>query len=313
MTPVIAETRDELAAALGPVPGGVALVPTMGALHEGHRSLIRKAGELADVVVVSIFVNPLQFGPGEDFARYPRTFEADRAICAAEGVSAIFAPAAEVMYPDRPEVTLAAGRMGTIVEGACRPGHFDGMLTVVMKLFNLVRPDFAVFGEKDAQQLALIRRMVRDLNVPVEVIGCPTVREADGLALSSRNRYLSPADRRTALSLSLALQSGAALAGLGASAVVRAARAVLDEAAKADPPFEPDYLVLVDPATFTEADDSYRGPAVLAVAGRVGGTHLIDNMPLTVGAAPNDRTGPITRPDQPDRPDQTSSPAPREA
>jgi pantoate--beta-alanine ligase len=295
-TPVIAATRDELAKALGPAPGRIALVPTMGALHEGHRSLIRRAREIADAVVVSVFVNPLQFGPDEDYDRYPRTFDADLAICEREGVSVVFAPAAETMYPGfpgRPEVTVSAGRMGTIVEGACRPGHFDGMLTVVLKLFNVVQPDLALFGEKDAQQLALIRRMVYDLNVPIEIIGCPTVREADGLALSSRNRYLSESERRTGLSLSRALRSGAeaAAAGEAASAVVRAARAVLDGAEKADPPFEPDYLVLVDPATFTEVGDSYRGPAVLAVAGRVGGTHLIDNVPMTIGSAPSDQPG----------------------
>ncbi|GAA4131995.1 pantoate--beta-alanine ligase [Actinomadura keratinilytica] len=283
MTPVIARTREELAAVRGGVTGRLALVPTMGALHEGHRSLIRRARELADTVVVSIFVNPLQFGPDEDFDRYPRTFAADVEACAAEGVDIVFAPTREVMYPTEPLVRLDSGPMGAVVEGVTRPGHFDGVLTVVLKLFNLVRPDLAVFGEKDAQQLALIRRMVADLDVPVEIVAGPTVRESDGLALSSRNRYLSAAERRTALALSQALRAGADAAAGGPSAVRQAARAVLDKAAAADPPLALDYLVLVDPATFTEVDDVHTGPAVLAVAGRVGATHLIDNVPLRFG------------------------------
>jgi pantoate--beta-alanine ligase len=252
------------------------MVPTMGALHEGHRSLIGRAGELADSVVVSIFVNPLQFGPNEDLDRYPRTFDADLAICAAEGVAVVFAPTLEVMYPVPNEITISAGRMGTIVEGACRPGHFDGVLTVVLKLFNLVRPDCVLFGEKDAQQLAVIRRMVTDLALSIEIVGCPTVREPDGLALSSRNRFLAPGERATALALSRALRAGASAPG--PSGALRAARAVLDEAVKSDPPLELDYLVLVDPATFTPVPDTFSGTAVLAVAGKVGSTHLIDNV-----------------------------------
>ncbi|WP_433329760.1 pantoate--beta-alanine ligase [Spirillospora sp. CA-294931] len=284
MTPVIAKTRAELAAVRADVRGTLALVPTMGALHEGHRSLIRKARQIADVVAVSIFVNPLQFGPGEDLDRYPRTFAADIEACAAEGVDLVFAPTREEMYPEEPQVTIASGQMGTIVEGATRPGHFDGMLTVVLKLMNVVRPDLAVFGEKDAQQLAMIRRMVADLNVPVRVVGGPTVRELDGLALSSRNRYLSAAERETALALSQALQAGADVAPGGPRAVLGAARAVLEKAAVLEPPLDLDYLVLVDPGTFTEVDDRHRGPAVLAVAGRVGGTHLIDNIPMQFGS-----------------------------
>lgn len=278
MTPVIARTREELAEARSQLKGTLALVPTMGALHEGHRSLIRHARSSADTVAVSIFVNPLQFGPGEDFDRYPRTFSADIEVCTAEGVDLVFAPSHSLMYPDSPQVTIRSGPMGEVVEGAARPGHFDGMLTVVLKLLNLVRPDEAVFGEKDAQQLAMIRRMVADLNVPVEVTGVPTVRELDGLALSSRNRYLSAADRRTALALSRALHAGADAAGEGPEAVIAAASAVL--AGPLDPPLDLDYLVLVDPATFTAITPPYSGPAVLAVAGRVGATHLIDNVPL---------------------------------
>jgi pantoate--beta-alanine ligase len=255
----------------------VAFVATMGALHEGHRSLIRKARELGDVVFVSIFINPLQFGPNEDLDRYPRTLEADLAVCREEGAEVVFVPTQDMIYPREPEVTVSSGRMGTIVEGACRPGHFDGVLTIVMKLFNLIRPEVAVFGEKDAQQLAVIRRMVADLELPVEVVGCPTVREPDRLALSSRNRFLSTTERATALALSRALWVGAQAVPAGPHEVVRAAQTILDEAVKADPPLELDYLVLVDQDTFTEVDETYTGTAVLAVAGRVGTTHLIDN------------------------------------
>ncbi|MEU8302971.1 pantoate--beta-alanine ligase [Actinomadura sp. NPDC048955] len=283
MTPVVARTREELARARSKAGGTLALVPTMGALHEGHLSLMRQARRSADAVAVSVFVNPLQFGPGEDFDRYPRTFAADLEACAAEGVDFVFAPAREVMYPDEPQVTVRSGPMGEVVEGAARPGHFDGMLTVVLKLLNLVRPDVAVFGEKDAQQLAMIRRMVADLNVPVEVVGAPTVREPDGLALSSRNRYLSGPERRTALALSRALRAGAGASASGPDAVLAAARAVLSEAEAADPPLALDYLVLVDPSTFTEITGPHAGRAVLAVAGRVGATHLIDNVPLQLG------------------------------
>ncbi|MCP2342873.1 pantoate--beta-alanine ligase [Actinomadura rupiterrae] len=280
---MIAKTREELAAVRSGVRGTLALVPTMGALHEGHRSLIRHARRAADAVAVSIFVNPLQFGPGEDFDRYPRTFAADLEACAAEGVDLVFAPTREVMYPREPMVTIEPGAMGRVVEGETRPGHFAGMLTVVAKLLNLVRPDVAVFGEKDAQQLAMIRRMAADLDLPVEIVGGPTVREPDGLALSSRNRYLAEDERRTALALSRALRAGADALGGGPSAVTGAARAVLAEAASAEPPLALDYLVLVDPATFTEVAEDHVGPAVLAVAGRVGSTHLIDNVPLEFG------------------------------
>jgi pantoate--beta-alanine ligase len=288
MTLVIARTREELTAARASF-GTVALVPTMGALHEGHRSLIRRARGLAGTVAVSIFVNPLQFGPGEDLDRYPRTFPDDLAICAEEEVGLVFAPTVEVMYPQGKGtgVTVSSGEMGTVVEGVTRPGHFDGVLTVVLKLFNLVKPEIAVFGEKDAQQLAVIRRMVADLNVPVWIDAAPTVREEDGLALSSRNRYLSAPERVTALSLSLALRMGAAAAPDGADKVLRAAKAVLSDAAEADPPLELDYLVLVEPTTFREVGEDYVGPAVLAVAGRVGSTHLIDNMPLYLAPAPH--------------------------
>jgi pantoate--beta-alanine ligase len=284
--PVVARSRGELARALAALRSGgehltVAFVPTMGALHAGHRSLLARARELADVVVASVYVNPLQFGPAEDLDRYPRTWEADLAMCADEGVALVFAPTDEVMYPEGragQQITVSAGRMGQGYEGAHRPGHFDGVLTVVLKLFQLVQPDVAVFGEKDAQQLALIRRMVRDLELPVHLVGAPTVRDGDGLALSSRNRYLSPTEREAALTLSRALRSGLAAAGDGPDAVRAAARAVLAE----EPAAVLDYLELVDPATFTRAGSEHIGPALLVVAARVGQTRLIDNVAVSL-------------------------------
>ncbi|MEV6154203.1 pantoate--beta-alanine ligase [Nonomuraea sp. NPDC052129] len=285
---IVAKNRTDLVKARG--EGSVALVPTMGALHEGHRSLIREARVRADHVVVSIFVNPLQFSPNEDFSRYPRTFDADLEACRAEGVDVVFAPSADDMYPAGRQVSVQSGEMGTIVEGAVRPGHFDGVLTVVLKLFNLVQPDVAVFGQKDAQQLAMIRRMVADLDLPIDIVGAPTVREPDGLALSSRNRYLSADERQVALTLSRALRAGAAEAvalpeGAAESVPARiraAALAVLEGAA---PRLALDYLVLVDPATFAEVSESYRGEAVLAVAAKVGTTRLIDNAVLSLDPA----------------------------
>ncbi|MBM7168370.1 pantoate--beta-alanine ligase, partial [Streptomyces sp. G44] len=204
--------------------GRRAVVMTMGALHDGHASLIRAARRAAGPdgeVVVTVFVNPLQFGAGEDLDRYPRTLDADVKIAEQAGADAVFAPAVDEVYPGgEPQVRVSAGPMGTVLEGATRPGHFDGMLTVVAKLLHLTGPDVALFGQKDAQQLALIRRMVRDLDFPVEIVGVPTVREDDGLALSSRNRYLSPEERRTALALSRALFAGRD--GLAAREALRA-------------------------------------------------------------------------------------------
>ncbi|MGW1722233.1 pantoate--beta-alanine ligase [Streptomyces sp. NPDC002306] len=311
--------------------GRRAVVMTMGALHEGHATLIRTARESAGPdgeVVVTVFVNPLQFGAGEDLDRYPRTLDADLKIAEQAGADVVFAPSVDEVYPGgRPEVRISAGPMGERLEGATRPGHFDGMLTVVGKLLHLTRPDVALFGQKDAQQLALVRRMVRDLNFGIEIVGVPTVREEDGLALSSRNRYLSPRERSTALALSQALFAGCdrhaaqealrararevpatharaeALSALGesraaadthavakavpgcAAGVRAAARLVLDEAVRLDPPLALDYLALVDPSDFTEIEDDFTGEAVLAVAARVGTTRLIDNLPLTFGAA----------------------------
>ncbi|WP_017578784.1 pantoate--beta-alanine ligase [Nocardiopsis valliformis] len=279
--PVVVRTPAELRRALADA-GRVGLVPTMGALHGGHRTLMRLAREQADTVVVSIFVNPLQFGPNEDLDRYPRDLPGDTALCGEEDVDVVFAPEVATMYPLPQMVTVDAGAMGERLEGASRPGHFTGVLTVVSKLFNLVRPDFAVFGAKDAQQIALVRRLVADLNLPVEIVGAPTLRDPDGLASSSRNVFLDTAQRTSALALSRALRTGAEAAPAGAEAVREAARAVLDEAAEATPPVELDYLALVDPATFADAPADHRGEAVLAVAARVGTTRLIDNVSVTL-------------------------------
>jgi pantoate--beta-alanine ligase len=276
----VARTRAELAAARATLGPTVALVPTMGALHEGHRSLLRRAREVADQTVVSIFVNPLQFAPGEDLDRYPRPFEADLAMCADEGVALAFVPSRAEMYPREPIVRVVAGPMGQRFEGASRAGHFDGVLTVVAKLLGLVRPDVAVFGRKDAQQLALVRAMVVDLDLPVRIEGAALIRDADGLALSSRNAYLTAENRVSALALPRALRAGAQAASSGQAPpeIVAAARAALD----AQPGVDTDYVALVDPETFEDIDaggdavHAYR-QAVLAVAARVGATRLIDN------------------------------------
>ncbi|MGE9807349.1 MULTISPECIES: pantoate--beta-alanine ligase [unclassified Janibacter] len=280
-TPAVARTREELRAERARLDDGdVAVVMTMGALHEGHARLIRVARERARHVIVTIFLNPLQFGPKEDLSRYPRTFDADLEICRAEGVDLVFAPTPDVIYPDGdPGVRISAGPLGDVLEGASRPGHFDGVLTVVGKLLHLTRADSAYYGQKDAQQLLLIRRMVRDLDMPVEIVSVPTVREADGLAMSSRNTYLSESDHEVALALSQALRAGAQAAPEGPSAIRRAARAVL----VAEPLAQVDYLVLVHPTTLQDVPDWYRGEALLAVAAKVGTTRLIDNTPVVVG------------------------------
>ncbi len=279
--PVLARTREELAAARDGLAGPVAVVMTMGALHAGHAELIRSARARAAAVLVTIFLNPLQFGPNEDLSRYPRTFDADLGLCTAEGVDVVFAPTPAVVYPDgEPMVRVHAGRLGDVLEGKSRPGHFDGVLTVVAKLLALSRADLAYFGQKDAQQLLLIRRMVADLDFGVEVVAVPTVRDPDGLALSSRNSYLTPFDREVALALPAALDAGAAAVAEGPSAVRRQARAVL----AAEPGAQVDYLALVDPWDLTDVPEWHVGPALLAVAARVGTTRLIDNVVLTFGA-----------------------------
>ena len=284
--PMLVRTRKGLAAARAALPGPVVLVPTMGALHDGHRSPLRLARELAGSsgsVLVSIFVNPLQFGPTEDFDRYPRPLDRDLAICAEEGVRAVFAPNMAQMYPTRPMITVNPGPVGRLLEGKSRPGFFDGVLTVVLKLFHLTAPDVAVFGAKDAQQLALILQMVTDLDLGLQIATAPLHRDPDGLATSSRNTYLSAAERGSALALSRALAAASVVAGQGATAVVAAARTVLDAAAAATPPVELDYLALADPDTFADVGPGHRGPAVLLVAARVGTTRLIDNVSLVIG------------------------------
>ncbi|CAN7190324.1 pantoate--beta-alanine ligase [Knoellia sp. LjRoot47] len=279
--PVVASTRDEMRAARAALAGSdVAVVMTMGALHEGHAQLIREARQAAEHVILTIFLNPLQFGPKEDLSRYPRTFDDDMRIATDAGVDIVFAPTPDVVYPDGdPGVRVSAGPLGDVLEGKSRPGHFDGMLTVVGKLLHLTGARRAFFGQKDAQQLLLIRRMVRDLDFPVEVVSVPTVREDDGLALSSRNTYLTDSDREVALCLSRALTAGADQAAYGPSAIRRAARDVVVE----EPLALVDYLVLVHPSTLQDVPEWYRGEALLAVAARVGTTRLIDNTPILVG------------------------------
>ncbi|MGH8837066.1 MAG: pantoate--beta-alanine ligase, partial [Actinomycetes bacterium] len=250
----------------------------------GHRALLSRAGQVAERVVVSIFVNPLQFGPAEDLARYPRTLDADLAMCADEGVALVFAPTVDEVYADRGRAvtTVDPGRLGRVLEGVARPGHFAGVLTVVAKLLHLIRPDVAVFGQKDAQQLILIRRMVADLDFPLRIEEVATVRESDGLALSSRNRYLSAPERQTALALHRALQAGGA--HTEPAAVLAAASTVLTAAATADPPLVLDYLALFDPADLSAVAADYAGEAVLAVAAKVGTTRLIDSVRIKIGA-----------------------------
>ena len=282
--PIVARTREELDAARASLTGTVALVPTMGALHEGHHSLLRKAKRTADHTVVSVFVNPLQFAPTEDLDRYPRTFEADLRMCAAEDVAIVFAPTNDVMYPTPPIVRVCAGAMGERLEGASRPGHFDGVLTVVAKLFALTRPRKAVFGRKDAQQLALVRRMVTDLDLGVEILSVPLVRDRDGLALSSRNKLLSEEERQAALILPSALSTTAQALEEGASpaqalTIARSLIASTDRVVL-------DYVALVDPDTFDDVRDvEGERRAVLAAAARVGTTRLIDNVEVTLRAA----------------------------
>jgi pantoate--beta-alanine ligase len=257
---------------------GVGFVPTMGALHAGHRALLSRARAVNDLVVASVFVNPLQFGPAEDLASYPRDREADLAVLTAEGTDLAFLPAEGEVWPAPPEVRLQVGALVDRLEGLARPGHLDGVATVVAKLLHLVGPSRAYFGQKDAQQLAVVRRMVEDLAFPNEIVACPTVREPDGLAVSSRNAYLSASERERATALYRALSAarGVFQAGQRDPAAVEAtARDLLEDA----PGVEPDYVALVDPATFEPAKQAEAGQ-VLATAARVGRTRLIDNVIL---------------------------------
>ena len=313
---IVARTRAELAAALeklrapqdryrrlssgllsggteGRPPGGqLVLVPTMGALHDGHRALLRRGRELAGpgALAVSIFVNPLQFGPTEDLDKYPRSVEADLATCEEERVDLVFAPSVREMYPQQQFVMVDPGPAGEILEGEFRPGFFHGVLTVVLKLFSLVRPDIAVFGQKDAQQLALVRAMSADFALGIEIEAVPTVRAADGLALSSRNKYLSEQERALAPVLHRALAAGAAAAAAGPAAVLAAAQEVLDRAAHlaaADASPRVDYLALVEARSYRpvplKSDFDFHGDAVLAIAARIGTTRLIDNVTAHFG------------------------------
>lgn len=258
----------------------VAFVPTMGALHDGHISLVEIAHQQADFVVVSIFVNPLQFGANEDFDKYPRTLQDDAEKLSAVDVDVLFAPGVDDVYPNGNEITQHAGPVGATFEGAVRAGHFDGMLTVVARLFDLVKPDFSVFGNKDAQQLFLIRRMVANSNHrwnAMQVIGAPIMREEDGLAMSSRNRYLSEDERELALKISRALWAAEATQGDAATRLA-AAEQVMATA----PAVRLDYVALVDPATFEPIEAGFVGRALLIMAARVGNTRLIDNLSISI-------------------------------
>jgi pantoate--beta-alanine ligase len=256
----------------------VRLVPTMGALHEGHASLIRAARADGGFVAVSLFVNPTQFGPNEDYQKYPRPIERDLDVCRREGVDLVFAPAAAEMYPDGPRTGIHVAGMSETMCGAFRPGHFDGVCTVVAKLLAIVGPDAAYFGEKDAQQLAVIGRMVRDLNLPVEIRGCPLVREPDGLAMSSRNVYLEGADRRRALALSVALAE-ARRAVEGGERNARTVAADVRRRLEAADGVALEYAVAVDPDTLEDLE-RIEDKVLVAVAARVGATRLIDNVLL---------------------------------
>ncbi|HEX5963961.1 MAG TPA: pantoate--beta-alanine ligase [Gemmatimonadales bacterium] len=259
----------------------IGLVPTMGYLHEGHLALVDEARRRADTVALSIFINPLQFGPAEDLARYPRDLPRDRALASARGVDMIFAPAREAMYPRGSEVRVTPGSVAERWEGAARPGHFTGVLTVVAKLFHLVEPDVACFGQKDVQQLALVRLMVRDLNWPVEIASVATVREPDGLALSSRNAYLAPDDRARAVILSRSLRSAH---DAWRSGVNRASRleALMRQELASEPQVAVEYIAVVEPHALMPVETA-DASSVIAIAARVGGTRLIDNIILGEG------------------------------
>jgi pantoate--beta-alanine ligase len=275
----IVRTVAEARAARATLPGPVGLVPTMGALHEGHLSLVRRARKECASVVASLFVNPTQFGPNEDLARYPRDEERDARLSAETGVDLLFAPGVEEIYPPGHATTVSVGALSERLEGAHRAGHLQGVATVVTVLLSIVSPDRAYFGEKDAQQLAVIRRLVRDLALPVEVVGCPTVRDADGLALSSRNVYLSAEERQQALALSAGLAAASAAFKDG----VRDAetlRRILSDRVAAQPLAVPDYVSLADSETLEELEGELRADALLSLAVRVGATRLIDNVTL---------------------------------
>jgi pantoate--beta-alanine ligase len=251
-------------------------VPTMGALHEGHVSLIRTARRRCDVVAVSLFVNPTQFGPDEDFRRYPRSPAADTALCRRERIDVLFMPSVEAVFPEGHDTRIGVGRIGQILEGASRPGHFSGVATVVAKLFQVTRPDFAFFGHKDYQQTLVIEQLARDLNFPVKIAVCPTVRERDGLAMSSRNRYLSIRERRAARVLFLALQEGRDRIRRGEK-YAAAVRVAMTTMIRKEPLAEIDYVTVAHPRTL-DPIRKIKGPVALLLAVRIGRTRLIDNL-----------------------------------
>ncbi len=280
------ETIHDLRACLAPFRQAgkrIGFVPTMGALHEGHRSLMRVARRECEVLVASVFVNPTQFGPGEDFEQYPRPIDADLAACRDEGVDVVFIPSVAEMYPPGEVTRVSVARLTEGLCGRHRPGHFDGVTTVVAKLFNIVQPDRAYFGQKDAQQAVVIRRMVRDLTWPLEIVVCPTVREADGLAMSSRNAYLSPGERRQATSLHAALLWGKEQIQAGERRVMKLTAGMRGRVEAAGPCWI-DYIELVDAETL-EPLSTAAGACLLALAVRIGSTRLIDNMPVDASAA----------------------------
>ena len=257
----------------------VGLVPTMGALHSGHASLIEAARAECGYVVVSIFVNPTQFGPNEDFGKYPRTLDADLKLCRDAGADLIFTPTVSEMYGESSQTVVHLTRLTSVLEGASRPGHFDGVSTVVAKLFNISDPDKAYFGQKDFQQQLIIRRMVADLNFPIEIVNCPIIRESDGLAMSSRNRYLSESDRRSAVALHLALVLAETLAKtttLSAASISEQ----MNQQLRLRGDVEVSYAIIADPATLEPLQERPAGDAVALIAARVGSTRLIDNQIL---------------------------------
>lgn len=281
------DSIDALRTARRQLSGTVAFVPTMGYLHEGHLSLMRAARKNYDHLIVSIFVNPTQFGPNEDLDRYPRNPEGDRKLCEQEGCELLFMPSNEMMYPPGYTTNISVGGLTENLCGAARPGHFDGVATVVTKLFNIVQPDAAVFGDKDFQQLAVIRRMVADLNLEIDIIGCPIMREADGLAMSSRNRFLSDDDRKSALRLNVALKQAAHIYQQAGDALPKTFGELVEDIRdflQADAALKIDYIECVHPATLVpyppEQTITAQDPAQLALAVFVGSTRLIDNLRL---------------------------------
>lgn len=258
----------------------IGCVPTMGALHSGHVSLMCECRKRSDFVVVTVFVNPTQFAPNEDLDQYPRTAENDLVTCADEGIDLVFMPQISTLYPRDFESWVTVEKLSTVLEGARRPGHFRGVTTIVMKLFNIVQPDVACFGAKDYQQQTIIRRMVRDLDIPIEIVVCPTVREPDGLALSSRNTYLTQADRRSALSLSQCLHLARERLRGGETRIAAVREEMLSHL-RSFPNVTPDYVVIADPETLQPLERPQQEMVAL-VAATVGSTRLIDNMQITL-------------------------------